>query len=57
VAVAVEEVEEEVPVTKPFPYIVPIVAKSCSVLLDETERCTKVIKSTHGYDRGEEWRG
>ena len=29
-------------VRKPFPYVVPIVAKSCQVLLDETDRCTKV---------------
>jgi len=32
-------------VKKPFPYVVPIVAKSCQVLLDETDRCTKGISS------------
>jgi hypothetical protein len=32
-------------VVRPFPYVVPIVAKSGNLLFDEAGRCTKVMRS------------
>jgi hypothetical protein len=44
--------EPPAPLARPFPYVVPLVAKSCGVFFNEAERCTRVSREGVAWGGG-----